>query len=152
MKAMIVYYRGKINDFDVAKITAAFPVDADVVGAATLSDNEVAAAVFSKSRRFEMKMEEAELTPEDNAAILIGTTLADSIANYNASNFVKDILAKVEKCKRNPGKKENKAFMNALFILSNEDLRISKGLLDKYGLDPEKIAIIKKTYNFISSL
>lgn len=151
MKAMIVYYRGEINDFDVAKITAAFPVDADVVGAATLSDNEVATAV-AKVVPFEAKKEEVELTPEDNAAILIGTTLADSIANYNASNFVKDILAKVEKCKRNPGKKENKAFMNALFILSNEDLRISKGLLDKYGLDPEKIAIIKKTYNFISSL
>jgi len=151
MKAMIVYYRGEINDFDVAKITAAFPVDADVVGAATLSNDEVAAAV-AKVVPFEAKKEEVELTPEDNAAILIGTTLADSIANYNASNFVKDILAKVEKCKRNPGKKENKAFMNALFILSNEDLRISKGLLDKYGLDPEKIAIIKKTYNFISSL
>jgi hypothetical protein len=151
MKAMIVYYRGEINDFDVAKITAAFPVDADVVGAATLSNDEVAAAV-AKVVPFEAKKEEIELTPEDNAAILIGTTLADSIANYNASNFVKDILAKVEKCKRNPGKKENKAFMNALFILSNEDLRISKGLLDKYGLDPEKIAIIKKTYNFISSL
>lgn len=151
MKAMIVYYRGEINDFDVTKITAAFPVDADVVGAATLSNDEVAAAV-AKVVPFEAKKEEAELTPEDNAAILIGTTLADSIANYNASNFVKDILAKVEKCKRNPGKKENKAFMNALFILSNEDLRISKGLLDKYGLDPEKIAIIKKTYNFISSL
>lgn len=151
MKAMIVYYRGEINDFDVAKITAAFPVDADVVGAATLSNDEVAAAV-AKVVPFEAKKEEVELTPEDNAAILIGTVLADSIANYNASNFVKDILAKVEKCKRNPGKKENKAFMNALFILSNEDLRISKGLLDKYGLDPEKIAIIKKTYNFISSL
>lgn len=151
MKAMIVYYRGEINDFDVTKITAAFPVDADVVGAATLSNDEVAAAV-AKVVPFEAKKEEVELTPEDNAAILIGTTLADSIANYNASNFVKDILAKVEKCKRNPGKKENKAFMNALFILSNEDLRISKGLLDKYGLDPEKIAIIKKTYNFISSL
>jgi len=151
MKAMIVYYRGEINDFDVAKITAAFPVDADVVGAAILSNDEVAAAV-AKVVPFEAKKEEIELTPEDNAAILIGTTLADSIANYNASNFVKDILAKVEKCKRNPGKKENKAFMNALFILSNEDLRISKGLLDKYGLDPEKIAIIKKTYNFISSL
>ena len=151
MKAMIVYYRGEINDFDVAKITAAFPVDADVVGAAILSNDEVAAAV-AKVVPFEAKKEEVELTPEDNAAILIGTTLADSIANYNASNFVKDILAKVEKCKRNPGKKENKAFMNALFILSNEDLRISKGLLDKYGLDPEKIAIIKKTYNFISSL
>lgn len=148
---MIVYYRGEINDFDVAKITAAFPVDADVVGAAILSNDEVAAAV-AKVVPFEAKKEEIELTPEDNAAILIGTTLADSIANYNASNFVKDILAKVEKCKRNPGKKENKAFMNALFILSNEDLRISKGLLDKYGLDPEKIAIIKKTYNFISSL
>ena len=151
MKAMIVYYRGEINDFDVTKITAAFPVDADVVGAATLSNDEVAVAV-AKVVPFEAKKEEVELTPEDNAAILIGTTLADSIANYNASNFVKDILAKVEKCKRNPGKKENKAFMNALFILSNEDLRISKGLLDKYGLDPEKIAIIKKTYNFISSL
>lgn len=151
MKAMIVYYRGEINDFDVAKITAAFPVDADIVGAATLSNDEVAAAV-AKVVPFEAKKEEVELTPEDNAAILIGTALADSIANYNASNFVKDILAKVEKCKRNPGKKENKAFMNALFILSNEDLRISKGLLDKYGLDPEKIAIIKKTYNFISSL
>jgi len=151
MKAMIVYYRGEINDFDVTKITAAFPVDADVVGAATLSNDEVAAAV-ARVVPFEAKKEEVELTPEDNAAILIGTTLADSIANYNASNFVKDILAKVEKCKRNPGKKENKAFMNALFILSNEDLRISKGLLDKYGLDPEKIAIIKKTYNFISSL
>jgi len=151
MKAMIVYYRGEINDFDVAKITAAFPVDADIVGAAILSNDEVAAAV-AKVVPFEAKKEEIELTPEDNAAILIGTTLADSIANYNASNFVKDILAKVEKCKRNPGKKENKAFMNALFILSNEDLRISKDLLDKYGLDPEKIAIIKKTYNFISSL
>lgn len=151
MKAMIVYYRGEINDFDVTKITAAFPVDADVVGAATLSNDEVAAAV-AKVVPFEAKKEEVELTPEDNAAILIGTIFADSIANYNASNFVKDILAKVEKCKRNPGKKENKAFMNALFILSTEDLRISKGLLDKYGLDPEKIAIIKKTYNFISSL
>lgn len=151
MKAMIVYYRGEINDFDVAKITAAFPIDADIVGAATLSNDEVAAAV-AKVVPFEAKKEEVELTPEDNAAILIGTIFADSIANYNASNFVKDILAKVEKCKRNPGKKENKAFMNALFILSTEDLRISKGLLDKYGLDPEKIAIIKKTYNFISSL
>ena len=151
MKAIIVYYRGEINNYDVMKITTAFPVDADVVGAATLSNDEVAAAV-AKVVPFEAKKEEVELTPEDNAAILIGTIFADSIANYNASNFVKDILAKVEKCKRNPGKKENKAFMNALFILSNEDLRISKGLLDKYGLDPEKIAIIKKTYNFISSL
>lgn len=150
MKAIIVYYRGEINDYDVMKITTAFPADADVVGATTLSDNEIATAIAKTVSITEEK--EEKLTPEDNAVILVGTVLAESIANYNASNFVKDILAKVEKCKRNPGKKENKAFMNALFILSTEDLRISKGLLDKYGLDPEKIAIIKKTYNFISSL
>lgn len=94
---------------------------------------------------------EPELTPEDKAVIYIGTVLNECLgSNYKTENFVAKLAEKITEVK-NRDDSEAREFMNAIFILSQEDLKISKSILKKYKLDENKIRIIKRLYNLVVS-
>lgn len=91
------------------------------------------------------------MMPEEKAVIYIGTLMKDELTNFNAVAFTSALLSRINEASTNPSQEDNKAFMNALFILSGEDLRISRTILEKYKLDPQRIALIKHAYSFASS-
>lgn len=96
-------------------------------------------------------LEELELTPADKAVIYVGTVLNPYLgSNYKTENFVAKLAEKITEVK-NRDDSEAREFMNAIFILSQEDLKISKSILKKYRLDENKIRIIKRLYNLIAS-
>ena len=90
-------------------------------------------------------------TPEDEAVIYIGTVMKDELTHFNAAQFIASLSAKINEASVNPHNEENKRFMNALFILSKEDLVISQNLLKKYKLNRQKIALIKRVYTITST-
>ena len=90
-------------------------------------------------------------TPEDEAVIFIGTVMKDELSHFNAAHFISALTNKMAEASVNPHTEENKQFMNALFILSKEDLVISKSLLTKYKLSQQRIALIKKVYTLSAS-
>jgi len=96
-------------------------------------------------------LEESELTPADKAVIYVGTVLNPYLgSNYKTENFVAKLAEKITEVK-NHDDSEAREFMNAIFILSQEDLKISKSILKKYKLDENKIRIIKRLYNLVAS-
>jgi hypothetical protein len=92
-----------------------------------------------------------ELSPEDNAIIYIGTVMKDALeAPYNNYNLFRALMKKIDELSTDH--EERKRFMNALFILSQENLEVSRALMRKYHLSQEKIATIRNTYNFFTKL
>lgn len=97
-------------------------------------------------------LEPENKTPEDEAIIYIGTLMEEELKEpFDKVNFMHAIINRTLACKKLPTSESNKRFMNALFILSQEDLKISKSLLEKYNFDREKILTIKKVYNFCNA-
>jgi acylphosphatase len=90
-------------------------------------------------------------TPEDEAVIYIGTQMKDELTHFNAAQFVSALSNKMAEASVNPYSEESKQFMNALFILSKEDLVISQSLLKKYKLNSQRINLIKRVYNLTAS-
>ena len=85
-------------------------------------------------------------TAEDEAIIYIGTIMEEDLKKpfnkYALSGAIIDKIRSYE-----PGSVEAKRFVNALFILSQENLEVSRSLMKKYHFSIEKIAIFKKMYN-----
>ena len=96
-------------------------------------------------------IKQEEKTPEDEAVIYIGTIMQDALtAPFDAQVFASQIIRKVNETKANFVPEVHKQFMNALFILSQENLVVSKTLMKKYHFSQEKLTTIKKTYNFLT--
>lgn len=95
-----------------------------------------------------------EYTEEDNATIFIGTTFKDALSKYDKrpSILINKIVDKVNECKSSPNDEKSRIFINAMTILSRQDLKISESLLKKYNLDAEKIRVIRNTYDFANSI
>lgn len=92
-----------------------------------------------------------EHTPEEKAVIYVGTVMKDALAApFDTTEFIGELTSHVMRAKMSPTKTESKELMNALFILSMEDLVISQSLMKKYNLSQKKIEIIKRVYNMIS--
>lgn len=93
-----------------------------------------------------------ETTPEDNAVIYIGTVMEQALKEpFDGYKLFRAVLNKVDEFKCHFSEEEHKKLINALFILSQEDLEISRTLLRKYHFSQEKLLIMKKVYNFITS-
>lgn len=122
----------------------------------TLDEDDIANIVISTTLKKMLTphcptLEESELTPADKAVIYVGTVLNPYLgSNYKTENFVAKLAEKITEVK-NRDDSEAREFMNAIFILSQEDLKISKSILKKYKLDENKIRIIKRLYNLIAS-
>lgn len=99
------------------------------------------------------KKNENDFNAEENATIFIGTVMKDLLSDSNTDNgdIAEGILQKIISCRKSR-KEQDKEFMNALFILSMDDLNISSTLMRKYNLTPERIGIIKKMYNLAQKL
>lgn len=89
-------------------------------------------------------------TPEDEAVIYIGSIFKNELTNFNPSKFAGALANKIAEASNNPNKESNKRFMNALFILSKDELLISQNLMKKYKLDHQRIKLIKNMYNLLS--
>lgn len=89
---------------------------------------------------------EEKRTAEDEAIIYIGTIMEEDLKKpFNKYALSGAIIDKIKNYA--PGSAEATRFINALFILSQENLEVSRSLMKKYHFSIEKIAIFKKVYN-----
>lgn len=92
-----------------------------------------------------------EKTPEEEAIVYIGEIMETELrAPFNANEFVTALIKKIGEIRASFDPEVNQRFMNAMFILSGENLCISKSLMKKYKFSQEKINAIKQTYNFLA--
>lgn len=85
-------------------------------------------------------------TPEDEAVIYIGTVMKEDLQKpFNKYTLSRAIIDKINSYV--PGSEDATRFVNALFILSQENLEVSRNLMKKYHFSIEKIAVFKKMYN-----
>ena len=90
------------------------------------------------------------LTAADNAAVFIGSLMKKELGkDYTPRLFMPALVGRINNAKKYPNNQLNREFMNALFILSQPDLNLSKAILAEKNLDEDKIAIIRDTYNFM---
>ena len=85
-------------------------------------------------------------TPEGEAIIYIGTVMKEDLQKpFNKYTLSRAIIDKINSY--DLGSVEATRFINALFILSQENLEVSRNLMKKYHFSIEKIAVFKKMYN-----
>lgn len=155
MKAIIFMYDGRELSTSIIEAMCKYiaqcgrtPLTVD-----TLSDNDITEAIAAKAKQacvIKMELETPDSpqqrNAEEQAVIVIGTTMRDELEHFNPLAFGAAIIEKVNRAKKNPNRETNRAFMNALFVLSQEDVNISQSLLDEYNMDSHKISIIKSIY------
>lgn len=89
------------------------------------------------------------VTPEDEAIVTVALEMEDYLgAMYKVEDFTAALVKKMLVAKKSDTEENNK-FLNSLFILSQENLNVSKTILKKYKMDAKKISLIKKIYNLI---
>lgn len=89
-------------------------------------------------------------TPEDNAAVFVGNLMRKELGDdFTRQFFVASLIDRIRKARKHPSNQLNREFLNALFILSQPDLNLSKTILEETHLDPDRIAIIRDTFNFM---
>lgn len=93
-----------------------------------------------------------EPTPIEASIIYLGNILEEALtAPFNSIELASAITDKVIKLK-GVNEEQHRRFMNALFILSQEDLIVSKSLMRKYHFSQEKLLVFKKVYNLLTKL
>lgn len=151
MKALVFLYTGQSipENLQVAIATnLAKATDAKGIEIFNYDAKDLAKLAVIKSINVEKK--DTAMTAEDQAVIYIGTIMANALGeHYKAESFISELVSKLSEARRNPNDESSKQFMNALFILSQEDLNVSKTLLRKYHLDEKKIMIIKRIHNLL---
>ena len=157
MKAIIIFYQGStIQDVELKNfVRSIVDFGRKIVGVTLMKDDEVAAATVRNTTTTEASVEEvhtitAPITAEDNAAIYVGTIMEEELKHFNPGVLIASLTKRMNDAKKQPNKKANREFMNALFILAQTDLCISREILEKYNLNAEKLLLIKETYNFVS--
>lgn len=113
-----------------------------------LSDEETAKALLIASKQDVSISHDAKTTPEDQAVRLIGTMFEEELLG-DPIDLIVALSRAIQRAKKKPNNTANKAFMNALFILSQPDLCISKKLLVSHNIDESKIAVIRDLYNSV---
>lgn len=128
-------------------------MDIRVFSAEDLSNLVVANIMCTATKdRAKAKIFPLEKTAEEEAMIYLGTTMSTAFeAPFNEYNLMMALILQIEKTRSMADSEPHKRLMNALFILSQENLVISKSLMEKYHFSVKKIATIKKVYNFVTS-
>lgn len=156
MNALIFWVSGSLTPDNTEPIKKAVEALAkngvNPHGVTVMSDREVAAIIIEKAHESkEQKPEEVDYTPEDQAIIFLGTVMKNELEKGSKAIFVNGLINRIEKARKHPNREMSREFMNTLFILSQEDLTISAGLMTKYNFDEEKIAIVKEVYNIVKT-
>lgn len=156
-RALVIIYTGEEVEKDVLDTIAAYlaQYDNNVTDVVTFNAQEISKiilresnCVIEKAGKKDPVTQEAQ-TPEDKAVVFIGTIMKEELgSDYTDRTFVASIIDRIRCAKKYPTRTANREFMNALFILSQEDLKISSSLMEKYNLNRERLAIIRETYNF----
>jgi hypothetical protein len=94
-----------------------------------------------------------ELTPAEESIVYLYKVMKEPLeATFDPVELASAITDKVIKLKANPNDEQHKRFMNALFILSQDELIISRSLMRKYHFSQEKLLVFKKVYKLLSRL
>lgn len=154
VRALVILFNGyEPNEPALAKVGAALneSCSAENLNCFTFSAKDLAAMLLTPTTVAHEQNEER--TPEDEAVIYIGTLLEKDLKEpFDGYKFFRAVLNKIDEIKIHFSEEEHKRLMNALFILSQEDLEVSRKLLKKYHFSQEKILILKKVYNFVTTL
>lgn len=155
-RAILLIYTGdQISQETIETIAAVIGAQCDTerIDNFVYSAEEIAAAIMQGKRAdvATVKPKTQQLTPEDEAVVFIGNVMKDALeAPFDGYNLFKELMLKIDELRNSENTEMRKQFMNALFILSQENLVISKSLMKKYHFSQEKLMTIKKTYNFVT--
>lgn len=84
-------------------------------------------------------------TPEDNAVFYIGKVMSKYLGeNYNPIFFSSELLHKAAKACEDPNKGSNKEFLNALRILNQPTVNVSRTILEEVNMTKEVIELIQE--------
>lgn len=155
MKAIVVMYNGKEVTPAIIELMCSYFAQAHrmVTSVDVFNDEDVAAALMQNRKEAlivdiqDEQKEPSTRNAEENAIIVVGTAMREALEHFNPLAFGSALIEKINRVRKNPNRENNRAFMNALFVLSQEDLNISQSLLEEYNMDSQKIAIIKSIYN-----
>lgn len=148
-RALVVVFTGEPTDEIVRGTIAAVLCKrgATQVDMVELDLKEIAKSIIAAAISDKPEESIENHTPEDEAVILIGTLMKNELAHFNVSTFTAALATKIAEASVNPTSDESKSFMNALFILSKDELLISQSLMKKYKLNHQRINLIKRIYN-----
>jgi len=153
IQAVVFIYEGEVVSGTIIDAMAKH-LPADKANGFTFSYKEIVEMLVKAAIKKEVDVDQSceESTPEDNAVIYIGTVMEQALKEpFDGYKFFRAVLNKIDEFKIQYSAEDNTKLMNALFILSQEDLEISKTLLKKYHFSQEKILVLKKVYNFVTS-
>jgi len=154
IQAVVFIYEGEVVSRAIIDAMAKH-LPADKANCFTFSYKEIVEMLVKAAIKKEVDVDQSceEPTPEDNAIIYIGTVMEQALKEpFDGYKFFRAVLNKIDEIKIHFSEEEHKRLMNALFILSQEDLEVSRKLLKKYHFSQEKILILKKVYNFVTTL
>lgn len=108
----------------------------------------VAAKPIAEQLQVEEKRESATKTAEDEAVIYIGNVMQEELSKpkFDPIDFIEVLLRKARDSKQGA---DNRALLNAMFILSQDELHVSESLMKKFNMTPYKLKLIKRCYNII---
>lgn len=152
--AIVIFYDGKTpTEQDIEVISSAIDNRCGIVRDGQIlvySAEELSQLVLTDSQKPivitagpSKKVEKR--TPEDYAIIYIGEILKPYLKNYNYEQFVPILIRKIIASQQNMTEDDRK-FLNALDILSQHTLEVSKSLLREYYFTPRILEVIKNTY------
>lgn len=156
-RAIILLFEGNEVPIDVigsigTEVGTAVNASGDVTSF-VFSAAEIAKAILggeSKVIHFEKPAVEAE-SPADEAMIYLGNLFKSELEKTPTVHAKRTLASAIlNKINANPASEDSRRITNALHILSEENLDVSKAIMKKYHFTPEKIAVIKKTYNLLS--
>ena len=153
-RTIVLIYSGEAPTPEVLATIAAnigAMCETDQVDPFVFDPEDIARIAISAINKKAKVCTETSLTTADKAAIFIWKRMKDSLSvNYTKEIFMLELLKKIGEAKSNKNNKESKAFINALFILSQPNLEFSsKEILKDCHLNEERIAIIRDTYRFM---
>lgn len=156
MKAIIIFYDGKslsqenavalarrIHEYTESR-TGSIHID-------SISDHEITKlitevginAANTRGVVLEAKAE-PEMTPADHAVVYVGTMFKSPLAKGTA-NFVSALSQKLWNIRTYPSKEDpNRELTNAIHILTEENISVSKSLLEKYHFTVETFSAIRE--------
>jgi hypothetical protein len=163
-RAIVLIYSGEEPQEDLLAVIAAniaVACETNTVEPFVFDEKDLAKAVIlditEKTRNGKCVKKSAScLTPEDNAAVFIGGYMKGDLADpkkYSPNLFSVHLLQKINEAMEKPHEGLNSEFLKAVQILSGENLKFSsKEILRDSYLDPERITVIRDTFNFAKSL
>lgn len=152
-RAIVLIFEGtevSTETLDVIAAAIAAQCNTLTVDNFVYSSKEIADAIMRSDLKYSgiatTPAVDTTITPEVEAIIYIGTVMKEDLQKpFNKYALSRAIIDKINSYV--PGSEQATRFVNALFILSQENLEVSRNLMKKYHFSIEKIAVFKKMYN-----